>query len=394
MTVAAFVLANEQHRQQTATSTMIRDCEVVNSSPVPHMLTTVGDTQIITGSSSGIMQQPGSPLPIISSGNVSPRSPLECEEFPSKLSSNPSRPFDIVSCSATRSAAKKQITVPSSKMSKGSDSCSPPAEEGVTAVATSPAGVDADDNDTPDAPDPPAISPTRPTPLMHSRRSSSAGANRKSSSPRSSPRNRVKKNLSEHGPQEQTSDPTTSTTDDGGSGKKRSVRFNHTVHFREIRHISEYTDEQIEATWLTPEDYAAIKQVVKITIRAMMKGEFIAEDNPEYCTRGLEFRTKNGSKVRARNKVRARSAVLNEQDMQREEGYNEQQMIAMTCMEASLCCRQGARARGLYDERMIQSYLHNHVPVGLNSNPTPTPALKSPPAPPPTPPPAESNNLS
>ena len=257
----------------------------------------------------------------------------------------------------------------------------PPTKEEDTTEETGPAEADTDDNDTSDTPGPPAISPTGPTPLMHSRRLSSAAADRKSSSPRSSPKHGGKKNLSPHSPQEQAPAAKSSTTDDSAPGKKRSVRFNHTVHFREIRHISEYTEEQIEATWLTPEDYAAIKQIVKATIRMMMKGEAIADDNPDFCTRGLEFRTKNGSKVRARNKLHARSAVLNEQDMQREEGYNEQQMIAMACMEASLCCRQGARARGLYDERMIQSYLHNNIPLAASCNPISTPGLKPPPSP-------------
>ena len=371
MTTAALVFPNQQPRQATSPSTMIRDCEVVNDCPIPNMLDAVGDDQIITGSSSSILLQPESPLPMIVSGNVSPRSPLECGDFPTKLSTSPAVALDIKPCSSTCSPTKKYAAVSPSKKSIGTATDSPTSNKGpvdVAPIAIAPAEVDADGDDD-DTPAPPAISPTRPTPLIHSRRTS---ASRKAASPHASPKHRVKKNVTGHAAQEPKSADVCMGT------KKKFVRFNHTVHYREIRHIMDYTDEQIEATWLTPQDYAAIKQIVKNTIRMMMRGEAILDDDPNFCTRGLEFRTKNGSKVRARNKVRARSAVLNEQDMQREEGYNEQQMIAMTCMEASLECRQGARARGLYDERMIQAYLHSDVSLGASSC-NPAPAFKAPP---------------
>jgi hypothetical protein len=138
---------------------------------------------------------------------------------------------------------------------------------------------------------------------------------------------------------------------------KRSVTFGNTVHYREIRHLKDYSHEEITALWLGQDEYQMIKAVVKMTVMMMMRGQAIAENDLDLSTRGLEFRTKSGSKVRQRSKLRARSAVLNEQDLQRDEGYYDPQFIAMVCIEESLEGRQGARGRALYDEVVIKSYL-------------------------------------
>jgi len=103
-------------------------------------------------------------------------------------------------------------------------------------------------------------------------------------------------------------------------------------------------------------DYQFVKAVVKSTVLMMMSGQRIPEDDPEICTRGLEFRTKAGARYRNRNKISARAAVLNEQDMQVEEGFFDPQYIAMVSEEASQQCREGAFERGLYDERCVQDY--------------------------------------
>lgn len=144
-----------------------------------------------------------------------------------------------------------------------------------------------------------------------------------------------------------------------GQAQKRVVSFGKTVHYREIRNIRDFSRTEVEAIWMTLPDYQIIKAMVKTTIIMMMKGEQISEEDPDFCTRGLEFRTKVGSRVRQDNKLRARFAVLNEQDLQRDEGFFDPQYIAMACSEVSLECRKDARARALYDKEVIQPYLND-----------------------------------
>jgi hypothetical protein len=129
------------------------------------------------------------------------------------------------------------------------------------------------------------------------------------------------------------------------------------VRVKETRHINDYTDGEKAATWMTAEDYQMAKAIAKRTVMMIMQGVEILEDNPNFCTRGLEFRTKAGYKIRTRSKLRTRSAVLNEQDLQREEGFFDPEFIAMASMEVSLGCREGARKRACLDAKCIEGYL-------------------------------------
>lgn len=139
------------------------------------------------------------------------------------------------------------------------------------------------------------------------------------------------------------------------SGKKR-ISWCKRVRIKEIRHISHFTDIEKNAIWMTEEDYQMAKFLVKTTVM-MMKRKDILEDDPEFCTRGLEFRTKIGSKAHRRNKVRTRSAVLIEQDLQRQEGFSNPEFIAMASMELSFGCREGARKRAFGDAKCIEAYM-------------------------------------
>eukprot|EP00538_Stauroneis_constricta_P011626 CAMPEP_0119562310 /NCGR_PEP_ID=MMETSP1352-20130426/20005_1 /TAXON_ID=265584 /ORGANISM="Stauroneis constricta, Strain CCMP1120" /LENGTH=349 /DNA_ID=CAMNT_0007610677 /DNA_START=246 /DNA_END=1295 /DNA_ORIENTATION=- len=184
----------------------------------------------------------------------------------------------------------------------------------------------------------------------------------------------------------------------------KQFRFAVSTRYYEIQHINDYTENEIQSVWYTMDEYYIMKQEIQYTVQQMMLGRrIVSEDvvvqskqkqhnnnnpqqqqqqqqrrrHPSYddsdssededddelpfqfplCARGLEFKTKAGSRVRSRNKLRTRSAVLNEQDLQREEGHCDPDFIAMACMEESLECRENARARGLYDEIAVEDYL-------------------------------------
>jgi len=150
-------------------------------------------------------------------------------------------------------------------------------------------------------------------------------------------------------------DSLSSKKNDSSSGRK--VRFNRVVRHREVRHLKDYSKEERAAIWNTPVDYQMIRAVIKSTVLMMMKGERVSEDDEDFCTRGLEFRTKAGSKVRSRNKIRSRAAVLNEQELQLDEGFCDPQFLAMASMEESRECKELALLRATNDERCIQEYL-------------------------------------
>jgi hypothetical protein len=139
--------------------------------------------------------------------------------------------------------------------------------------------------------------------------------------------------------------------------KRRRIQWAKRVRIKEIRHVNDYSESERDAMWMCMADMQMTKTMVKTTVMMMMRGEHIDENDPDFCTRGLEFRTKDGSKIRSRYKLRTRSAVLNEQDLQRDEGFFDPQFIAMASMEGSLECREAARQRGVEDAKCIETYL-------------------------------------
>jgi hypothetical protein len=149
--------------------------------------------------------------------------------------------------------------------------------------------------------------------------------------------------------------PLPASTTSKKSGRK--VKFANLVKHKEIRHIKDFTEEEKESIWMTVSDYQINRAMMKTTVSMMMKGERIAEDDEDFCMRGLEMRTRAGARMRSRNKLRVRSAVLNEQDLQHDEGFCDPQYIAMACIEESREGREEAVLRAKYDEESIQSFL-------------------------------------
>ena len=160
----------------------------------------------------------------------------------------------------------------------------------------------------------------------------------------------------------------TTTTTSASKERRRKIRWSGRVRVQEIRHLNNIPEYEKEAVWMSPVDYKMIKHMAKTTVFMMMnsqsgfgeheQSQSITEDNnPDFCTRGLEFRTRAGSKIRNQNKLRARSAVLNEQDLQRDEGFYDPQFIAMASMDESFECREEARKRAEGDAQSIRSYV-------------------------------------
>eukprot|EP00529_Nitzschia_sp_RCC80_P031598 CAMPEP_0113457352 /NCGR_PEP_ID=MMETSP0014_2-20120614/9366_1 /TAXON_ID=2857 /ORGANISM="Nitzschia sp." /LENGTH=361 /DNA_ID=CAMNT_0000348849 /DNA_START=87 /DNA_END=1172 /DNA_ORIENTATION=- /assembly_acc=CAM_ASM_000159 len=148
-----------------------------------------------------------------------------------------------------------------------------------------------------------------------------------------------------------------STAQDSKKKRKKKITFSKKLRIKEIRHLNDYSQEELDAFFMTMEDYQLAKGVVKTTVRMMMTNpDLIQKDDPEFCPRGLEFRTRTGSQTRSKNKMRCRVAVLNEQDIQEEEGFRDPELLQFASMSESKSVREEARQRGVEDEQCIQDY--------------------------------------
>lgn len=140
----------------------------------------------------------------------------------------------------------------------------------------------------------------------------------------------------------------------GTKSSTKSVRFSTNIDVREVRHWKDLPTEEAEATWYTPAEFEDIKRSLVVTIRLMMTKKPIGED---LCTRGLEFRTPAGAKLRKKNKLRALTAVWNEQVAQWKADRSDDEAISFVYQQEVHECRIIARRLALQDQKDAQRYL-------------------------------------
>jgi hypothetical protein len=144
------------------------------------------------------------------------------------------------------------------------------------------------------------------------------------------------------------------------SGKKRKQRnvriMEDRNEYHAIAHIKEMSKVDVKATWYTAEEFAATKKTFIPIIQVLSRGETLAETNHQ-TARGLEFRTRQGAQRRQRNKVRASTAVLLEQQRLVDANiYMDDIGLADVYRSFSSVCRAVALQRGLKDEKCVENY--------------------------------------
>jgi hypothetical protein len=135
------------------------------------------------------------------------------------------------------------------------------------------------------------------------------------------------------------------------------VTFDSDVDVHEIPHLRDISKEEIAATWYNNEDFEEIKRAIVTTLRLMIAKKPIGSDQ---CSRGLEFRTPMGAKLRKKNKLEALTAVWNAQVAQWKDNITDDEAIRMVYLEQSLKCREVAIKFGVQDEKAVRGYLGNN----------------------------------
>ena len=139
---------------------------------------------------------------------------------------------------------------------------------------------------------------------------------------------------------------------------KKKVRFNTSIDVREVPHLRDLSEGETEATWFSPVEFENIKRKLVVTIRLMMAKKPIDRDQ---CTRGLEFRTPAGAKMRKQNKLKALTAVWNEQVAQWKDDRTDEEAISFVYQQQVLECRDIARRMAKQDEKDARSYLEGEL---------------------------------
>ena len=131
----------------------------------------------------------------------------------------------------------------------------------------------------------------------------------------------------------------------------RNIHFSPTVEVRVTLHVNDYTDSERHATWYTCVDLKEIQDERLETIQAIINQNFVEDD--DHSARGLE--TPEEKQQREENTLLAIDCVLEEQDLQNQEGIDDPDYIALLYQYCCLCshCTKIAHERALSDYAQI-----------------------------------------
>jgi hypothetical protein len=135
---------------------------------------------------------------------------------------------------------------------------------------------------------------------------------------------------------------------------ERKVSFNKLVFIRETLHANDFSPEEKSRVWYQKSEIELIKEDIQFTLGLIMQGR-LKKDTDVHCARGLEFRAGIGAKKRQENKLRALTAVLDEQDIQFDLGVFNQVAIAEVYRHISVKCQRAAMERGKWDRNQAYS---------------------------------------
>jgi hypothetical protein len=142
------------------------------------------------------------------------------------------------------------------------------------------------------------------------------------------------------------------------SRQKSKVRFYHRVRIQRVTNRLDLSEEEVKGIWYSREEFKEIRQDCFSTIKIMTGNESVdSDDDEEFCSRGLEYKTKEAYKERLRNKQEIRLAVLDEQEFQSENDMDDPEWIAKLSRDESRLCVKAAILAAKKDEQESREYL-------------------------------------
>lgn len=124
----------------------------------------------------------------------------------------------------------------------------------------------------------------------------------------------------------------------------RQVSFSPMVMIVDVMSLSEYTPDEVKASWLNIDDMRRMRDEARSEAKLLDAGLLLPEKS-----RGLEHRTRDGLKRKRRNRKRAYAAVFCEIEFQREEEILDEDAIADAYYACSDPCAIAAQQIGERD---------------------------------------------
>jgi hypothetical protein len=137
------------------------------------------------------------------------------------------------------------------------------------------------------------------------------------------------------------------------SPQHRAISFAPSIRFKPVKHIDDFTVEEIEDIWFTEYDLNVIRADCIATVRHMIYNKD-PMDEETYCTRGLEFKTPAGAKFRKDNKQTAIQAVMAEQRLQKSTDLVDEECLSKVYRASAGKSRHISHLMALRDEHEQQ----------------------------------------
>ncbi len=136
-------------------------------------------------------------------------------------------------------------------------------------------------------------------------------------------------------------------------GISKSVRFCEDVlcHLV-VPPLQELSKEDVHMIWYSNQEYTIIKDEIRNTLKLMTRKVPVVE-NGHVCYRGLEFRTKDGVRLKRMRRERAYDVVFGEQDRHNEEGRFNARLLSRKYEDVSDESRNEAFERAKDDAKYV-----------------------------------------
>jgi len=131
--------------------------------------------------------------------------------------------------------------------------------------------------------------------------------------------------------------------------RRHKIRFTNRVQFKNIRHVSEFSEDEIKNGWYNKDDFNQMSDDVSEISKLLEKG-VTRRDGEDLCIRGLEHIVEEDlANFRAEKMINSIDAVLDEQEEQWDKGEDEPELIAEIYAEYAKTLAKEAYAIGLRD---------------------------------------------
>lgn len=133
----------------------------------------------------------------------------------------------------------------------------------------------------------------------------------------------------------------------------KSVDFNPKVRVRKISSHRKFSEQEKFNMWWSADEFRVVRDEAIATVKKMMK-KVRVDDDPNECSRGLEFKTPKKNKIRQARKMDIIWAVLSEQDAK--QGWdNKDELIAEVYISCNQSIIEEAARRGALDAAEVWS---------------------------------------